>query len=155
MKKFIIALGALSLVACGQSGEEAAEAEAAATAEAAGPTAPDGGPLYGTFNMRDSAANEYQGVFNEDGTFAVDNPEGGVDTGTWEATEDGFCLNVEGSEEGPLCVTSSEMYDDGTWTNLSEGGINLIVSRVVEEDAGDEAGDEGGEDAAAEEADAE
>jgi uncharacterized lipoprotein NlpE involved in copper resistance len=123
----------LTLAACSPVEEEAAPAEEAmeAVVEAA-PLAPDGGPFAGTFELTDEEGNTYQAVMNADGTFSVDNVEGGVNTGTYEVNETGFCAVSDNEEGNTGCIVSSEAGEDGSWVNTLDDGMVRTVRRVVE-----------------------
>ncbi len=135
MKKIAIVASMAVLAACTNAEEEAAPAEEAteAVVEAA-PLAPDGGPFAGTFELTDEEGNTYQAVMNADGTFSVDNVEGGVNTGTYEVNETGFCAVSDNEEGNTGCIVSGEADADGSWVNTSDDGMVRTVRRVAEAD---------------------
>ncbi|MFZ9396098.1 MAG: hypothetical protein ACO25F_08580 [Erythrobacter sp.] len=126
MQKIILLTSILALAACAKPAEEAPAPAAEETASAA-PTAVDGGPVAGTYNVEgpDGAASVW--ALAEDGTFTL--TAEGVDpvTGTYTSEGDTFCADPEGEEAAEVCYKQA-IGDDGTWTSTDpDGGVSKVA----------------------------
>ena len=134
MKKLILLAGVAALASCGDTAavEEEAPAEdvameAAAEEEAA--TAPDGGPMAGSYSLRDMDGNEV-GVttINEDGTYTYAGADGEAMSGTMSMKDDKACFDPEGEAE-EVCYPDGGMSEDGDWIRVDPDGnpVGTIV----------------------------
>lgn len=134
MKKFILLAGVAALAACGETAveEEAPTEDVVVDEVAEAPTAPDGGPMEGTYALRDMEGTEDgRTTLNADGTYNYVPAEGDAVSGTWEMTDAGVCFDPEGDMEATCYPMAEEVNEDGSWVRIdSEGNEAGTIIRV-------------------------
>ena len=131
MKKYVLMASLAAVAACSQA-ETAPEAEATEeVAEAAQPLALDGLATPGTYKITLENGDVIMEEVSADGSYSATNPDGSIETGTWEQpSPDVFCSTSD--EEGAAQECSDEKYgDNGEWLSTNrETGNTAIVERV-------------------------
>ncbi|MBW0144666.1 hypothetical protein [Sphingomicrobium clamense] len=139
MKKLILLAGVASLAACADTAvEEEAPAEDAAMeamAEEEAPTAPDGGPMAGSYSLRDMDGNE-TGVttINEDGTYTYVDADGTEVSGTMTMDGDTACFDPDGDDPA-VCYPNGGMTEEGEWIRVDPDGNEVGTIVRLEADA--------------------
>ncbi len=132
MKKIAIVAAALAIAGCGETTDEAAEAEAPAeeVAEVAGVAITPG--LYA---VGDETTEYGQSRLNADGTY-VDMADGEeVGSGTWTSEGATMCMDPAGDGEGQeeRCWTNSPPDEDGSFmTTRDDGSQSYRVTPITE-----------------------
>ena len=133
--KLKLALAAMPILILGACAEEAEVVEEEAMEqEVAVPTATDGGPIDGTFEVTTAEGEVATYVMDGAGGFTVSAGEE-TGSGTIEITDEGTCIDYADDEEDAVCYVQGDLAQDGSWTSTSpEGGVST-VRRVLEEAA--------------------
>ena len=124
MRKLVVIASIAVLAACSEPEAPAPEPTEEA---AAAPTAVDGGPVAGTYNVEGPDGTASVWTLAEDGTFTL--TAEGVDpvTGTYTSEGDQFCADPEGEDRPAVCYTQT-IGEDGSWTSTDpDGGVSKVV----------------------------
>lgn len=137
MKKTMLFIGVAALAACAETAtEEAAEEngmameDEMAMEETSMATAPDGGPVAGTYEVTNADGESWTTTINADMTYSQTMNGEEVETGTMRMQDNmTACFDPAGEEEGESCSTSM-VAEDGTWTASNDEGEEVTVVRV-------------------------
>lgn len=134
MKKLILLAGVAALASCGDTAatNEAAPAGNDMAMEPMGEeeamTAPDGGPVVGTYSMRDADGNEMgRTTINADMTYTRTWGDE-TESGTFSISDDGPCFHAEGAEEAECYppTDADSVAEDGSWPMSGDEGGTII-----------------------------
>lgn len=134
MRGYAFLAGTVLLASC--SGEQAAEE--------AGDFVTANGTPAGVYEVSAADGSTSIVTINADGTYSQVTPDGGnAASGTLEVVDEQTCFKVRRPGSVPLCYTEGERGSDGSYSAVTDSGVELTVRPyVVPEDVADVAEEE-------------
>ncbi len=122
MKRFAIALGAITLAACSNTAPEASQGDTAAVEISAG-----------SYDVTQADGSRMISVLNANGSYTDSVTGAVVESGTWENKDGGStCFTpAEGSSGKPTCFTFGTTGADGSFTATPDSGDPIKIKKIT------------------------
>ena len=128
MKKLVIVSALVTLAACSQQAEKAAEAETAPV-EAAVTAPADSASLVGDYEVKMADGKMAKTTINADGTYVDTGADGKQVKGKFAQKDGKECFDPDG-DEAEACWTSTKPAADGSFTSTNPKGETVTVTPV-------------------------